>query len=231
MVTVFALIDLPSLHFNLREVGFWYVLHPLRQGHFGHQNYRTLVSLRPVEGLDRSVKRLFHGANGDNRHLHVAMGRVHASQQVRLLRLSGQAGSRTTPLNIYHHQGYLGHPGQSQTLAHQGKAGASGGGHRLLAGESRPQDSRNRFYFRAHLVGEFAFPDQVVLHPYQDGGGRRNGVADVELHSSGPSTQGQCVVSLNHYLRVIGHLRGSQVSHGKPAFGSTRPSQPHRHDI
>ena len=227
MVAVAAFINQAVFHGGFGEVGAGDVLHPLGHGHFAHQDDGALVAFRPVEGVNGAVEAFGHGTGGDYRHPHIAVGGEHTGQQVGLFGFRGEAGGGAAALHVHYHQRYFGHPGQAEALAHQGNAGAGGGGHRLFAGIAGAHNRGDGLDFRGNLIGELVRSNQVALHPEEDCGGRRDGIAGVEAQAGVDGPQSDGLVAFQHQLLVIGRIGRREVAEDETAFGSVLAAEVH----
>ena len=85
--------------------------------------------------LEGGIEAVRRRVGGDYRKRALAVASVQSLVQVRLLRLGGKSGRRTSSLHINHYQRELRHHGKSHSLALEREAGPRSGGHCQIAGK------------------------------------------------------------------------------------------------
>ena len=99
------------------------------------QNDRGTVGLGNVEGLNRHVEHILMVGGGERHNGMVAVGAPARLIHISLADMGGVASGGAAPLHIDNHAGDFRHDRITQSLLHQRKARAAGGGHHLVASE------------------------------------------------------------------------------------------------
>ena len=114
-------------------------------------------------------------------------------------------------------QGDFHHPRHAESLAHQRETGAGGGGHCLPARKACADNRADGLDLRACLIDECSLAAQVLLHEYQDGRCRRDGVSNEEVKATGKRAESETLVALGDDLLVVGRIGGGQLAEREPA--------------